>query len=898
MAKLIDSPTNQNYKAVRVEKGDTLSEIAVKYKSESGGKTYKQLAAINDIDNPDLIFIGQIIELMDSATLSKKTAKSNKPVINNFGVQSTDNKMLFATWKWDKSHTKEYKTEWSYNTGNDVWFIGSDSTTTYKQSTYSIPSKAKSIRFRVKAISETYTSNNKETTYWTGGWSNFEYYKTADGIPDKPGAPSISTEGYKLLAELNNAGADGYVIQFQVVTNEGAVYKTGKSIIKAGYASYSCTMSAGDTYRVRCRIGNQKNKFSEWSEYSGSVDALPAVPEKPTEIRATSDTSVYLKWNASDGAKKYAIEYTTEERYFENNNNTDGTTTVSNVETTYYEKTGLEAGKEYFFRVRAINGDGDESGWSDYVSVSIGKKPVAPTTWSSTTTVIVGEPLNLYWIHNAVDGSSQTYARLELTIDGAVQDPYDIKNPYIDDEDKKDKTSVYTIDTKDFPEGTKIQWRVRTAGVTLEYGDWSVQRTVDVYAPPTMALTFIKSSGESIETLTSFPAYVSALTGPNTQMPIGYHVSITSNEIYETVDSIGKEKTVNSGEEVYSKYFDINDPLMLELSASNIDLENNISYTITCTASMNSGLTVAESIEFDVSWDDIGYDPNAEISIDPDTLVAYIHPYCESYEATYYNVTFDGTAYYATEDVVAAVWGQLLVGVRTTTGEQVYSGILEDGTELFYYEVQNGVMMENVMLSVYRREFDGSFVEIATDLANMKNIFVTDPHPALDYARYRIVATSSTTGAVSYCDIRGYPVGETSVVIQWDEAWSDFEAGSEDELVQPPWSGSLLKLPYNIDVSDSHKQDVELVEYIGRSHPVSYYGTHVGETSTWNVEIAKDDKETLYALRRLAKWMGDVYVREPSGSGYWANITVSFSQKHCATTIPVSLGIIRVEGGM
>ena len=44
--------------------------------------------------------------------------------------------------------------------------------------------------------------------------------------------------------------------------------------------------------------------------------------------------------------------------------------------------------------------------------------------------------------------------------------------------------------------------------------------------------------------------------------------------------------------------------------------------------------------------------------------------------------------------------------------------------------------------------------------------------------------------------------------------------------------------------------------------------------------------------------MGDVYVREPSGSGYWANIKVSYNQKHCALTIPVTLNITRVEGGM
>ena len=108
----------------------------------------------------------------------------------------------------------------------------------------------------------------------------------------------------------------------------------------------------------------------------------------------------------------------------------------------------------------------------------------------------------------------------------------------------------------------------------------------------------------------------------------------------------------------------------------------------------------------------------------------------------------------------------------------------------------------------------------------------------------------------------------------------------------------MLKLPYNIDVSDSNEMDVSLIEYIGRSHPVSYYGTQLGVTSTWNVDIPKSDKNTLYGLRMLAIYAGDVYVREPSGSGYWANISVSYDQKHRDLVIPVTLSIKRVEGGM
>ena len=91
---------------------------------------------------------------------------------------------------------------------------------------------------------------------------------------------------------------------------------------------------------------------------------------------------------------------------------------------------------------------------------------------------------------------------------------------------------------------------------------------------------------------------------------------------------------------------------------------------------------------------------------------------------------------------------------------------------------------------------------------------------------------------------------------------------------------------------------MSLIEYIGRAHPVTYYGTQLGVGATWNMEIPKNDKETLYGLRRLSRWLGDVYVREPSGSGYWANVVISYSQKHCETTIPVTLTISQVEGGI
>lgn len=811
-----------------VVKGDTLWDIARKYNT-----TVDKLVQLNGISNPDYIVIGQVLRLTSDAPSSKSSSSTQKATIKVFGIQSNTDRTVYATWTWNKSNVEKYEVKWFYATGDGVWFVGDSSDTKEKQSLYTAPSNATKVKFRVKPVSTKRQVNGKETAYWTASWSTDQTYNFKDNPPSKPSVPTVKIEKYKLTASLENVDSSIASIQFQIVKNDKTTFKTGTADVTKNSATYLCTVDAGANYKVRCRA-YKKPEYSDWSDYSSNYSTIPSAPKSISTIRATSNTSIYLAWTGSSTAKTYDLEYTTDRKYFDSS---DRTTVINGITTTQYEKTGLESGQKYFFRVRAVNTDG-ESGWSEIASIVIGKPPEAPTTWSSTNSASVGGPLTLYWIHNSEDGSSQVYADVEITA-GNVTNTIKVMNTT--DEDEKDKTSSYTVNTSVYREGTKLQWRVRTAGITGVTGEWSTMRTVDVYAPPSLELHLTDSKGTDLEVIKSFPVYVKTKTGPNTQKPIGYNLSIISIETYGTVDSVGNFKIVNTGDEVYSRHFDTNAALNVELSATNIDLENNISYVLTCTVAMDSGLTTTSSLDFVVSWADIEYEPNCRISIDRESLVAHISPYCT--------------------DV-------------------------------------NNVAVSDVLLSVYRREYDGNFTEIESDIDGSKSIFITDPHPSLDYARYRIIAKSKTTGTVSHYDPPGYPINEKAVIIQWDEEWSNFDTSSEDELEQPAWSGSLLRLPYNIDVADSNTVDVEHVEYIGRKHPVSYHGTQLGIVSTWNVEIEKSDIDTLYALRRLAIWMGNVYVREPSGSGYWATIKVSFSQSHKATTIPVTLNITRVEGGI
>lgn len=886
-----------------VKKGETLSGIAAQH-----GVTYQFLAKINNIPDPNKIYVGQVIILAEVSAPSSggsggsggssSSTNSNMAVIKHFGLQSNTDRTVLVSWSWSKSNTKEYEIYWAYDTGDGIWFTGSESVIENKgayvcHSSYTAPNNATKVRFQVRPISTTHKVNDKDTSYWTAQWSTAKDYYFSSNPPTTPAAPTVTMDELKLTAELQNLDVNAKEIEFQIVKDDSSVFKTGTATIKTNSASYSCTATIGSEYKVRCR-SKRDSLYSDWSEYSTPVRTPSGAPSGITTCRADSKTSVYLAWNKANGADTYDIQYATAENLF----NSNDVHTINGITSLNYIVTGLESGETYYFRIRGVNAQG-ESGWTSLGQTVLGQPPSAPTTWSSTTTAMLGETVYLYWMHNTQDGSKEKNAKLEYSIDGNVKTIEILNNDFINEDAQTN--SHWTIRLSQggtYREGAVLEWRVRTCGVTDEYGPWSMKRRVDIYAPPTLSTRVVDVSGENLDIVKSFPFYIRGDAGPNTQTPIGYYVSIYSNDTYETVDDIGNIKMVSSGDEVYSKFYDTTDDLVLELTASSIDLQNNASYTVHSTVTMDSGLTAESTDTFTVYWEDMVCTPNAEISVDPETLSAHIRPYCEVYGYTYYLVKYNSSTgkYVRTNTTIAETTGISVDGVLTTDGEIVYRN--DNGTYFSVLESDTGVLVEGITLSVYRREFDGSFIEIGSGLSNTRNTFVTDPHPSLDYARYRIVATSDDTGAVNYADIPGYVVGEKAVVIQWDETWSEFDARGEDIYEKPVWSGSMVKLPYNIDVSDSNTSDVSLVKYIGRTRPVSYYGTQIESTSTWNVDIAKEDKNTLYALRRLAMWMGDVYVREPSGSGYWANISISFSQTHCETVIPVTINITRVEGGI
>ena len=905
------------YKTYTVVRGDTLSGIARRY-----GTTVSYLAKLNNIRNVNLIYVGQVLKISEVVTVtpakpnptpapppapspSKPTPTKTSPAatrvtITAFGLQANTDRTFFGTWSWSRDNTAHFEIRWFYGTGDKAKFTGNSSTVEWldnaqPQSLYTAPENATYVSFQVKPIAKTHKVNNSDVYYWTAQWSTEQFYYMKNLPPAKPPTPTATMEDYTLKVEVNGVEEDNIDIEFEIIQNDLTVYKTGKSKVTRSVAKYSCSVSPGYTYKVRCRA-LKNNLRSGWTDYSGNVNTKPNKPEKINDLRAVSETAITLTWDEAVTADSYDIEYAIRLDYLGMSN---ASTTINNITAPRYTITGLSTGEKYFVRVRAVNAQGT-SDWTEAKSIILGAVPSAPTTWSSSTTVTVGEDMKFYWMHNSKDGSKESKAELSYVVDNGSEVLKEIVKV-----DTSDDVSYYWLPTLSYREGASIKWRVRTAGITGEYGPWSVTRTITIYAPPSLSLV-ISDDGlntRSLRQITKYPFYIKAVAGPSSQIPIGYHFSIIAKDTYETMDEHGNVKMVIAGQEIYSNFLDVNERLiLLTMTPSDVNLENNIEYELLCTVTMNSGLTEEASAEFKVSLDDVTYYPAAEILFDETTLSASIRPYCTYTPYIFYQVSYNASTgiYTRTNTAISPIEGTSVDNALTTQEDLVFVGVNASGETIYFSVIPSNreYLVENVVLSVYRKDYDGRFVEIAKDVPNLDNRYVTDPHPSLDLATYRVVATDTTNGSISYTDIPGYPVGIKSVIIQWDETWSNLEILGDNPTDEVSWAGSMLKLPYNIDVSDSNEMDVSLIEYIGRSHPVTYYGTQLGVTSTWRMEIPKTDKATLYGLRLLAIYTGDVYVREPSGSGYWANISVSYEQKHRELTIPITLTIKRVEGGM
>jgi chitodextrinase len=209
---------------------------------------------------------------------------------------------------------------------------------------------------------------------------------TLDGTPPTtPANLSASTTGTTTIGLTWAASADP-----ETGVSSYLVYRNGSQIASTSQTSYQDSgLSPATTYDYRVRAVNGQGLESGLSNEDSATTLDATGPTTPTNLTATpaSTDRIDLDWAASSDPESGIAGY----RIFR-----DGSQVGQTAQTSFSD-TGLSPATEYEYRVRAVNGDGLQSGPSDAASATT-LDATPPTIPQNLVATPVGtERIDLAW---------------------------------------------------------------------------------------------------------------------------------------------------------------------------------------------------------------------------------------------------------------------------------------------------------------------------------------------------------------------------------------------------------------------------------------------------------------------------------------------------------------------
>lgn len=286
-------------------------------------------------------------------------------------------------------------------------------------------------------------------------------------VADAPGACSSVrvSDNRNDVSWVRGANADKAYASVRIERSvDGGSWSEIASVSGAATAYADTATTANHSYAYRVRAHNSSG-YTSYAE-SGTTYNTPAAPAGIAAAR-TGEAGVLLTVdNPANTATALELQRSNEGVLWE---------TVNVVEGKVTELTDNPGGGTFYYRARNTRGE-LASAWSHSSNAVITiTPPAAPTLVAPASGATVAssvEAVELSWLHNALDGSAQTSAEAEYSLDGGLL------------WETVSVGSQKSVRIETPPVNSTVVWRVRTKGAHPDFGEWSENRVFTVKAAP------------------------------------------------------------------------------------------------------------------------------------------------------------------------------------------------------------------------------------------------------------------------------------------------------------------------------------------------------------------------------------------------------------------------------
>ena len=624
---------------------------------------------------------------------------------------------------------------------------------------------------------------------------------------------------------------------------------------------------------------------------------VPAVaPANVTVEAGPEENSVRLSWKWSWGAATRAEISWADSEYSWESTNEPTKYELEDGKTTSWIVAGLEPDKAWYFRVRLIDGSGDNDvigPWSETVSYGSSSTVNRPVLRLNKNVINEGDTVVARWAFASSGSATQDYAEICLvTFDEGTGDP--VYGDVIARAEEEHSVEI----SQDWETDETYNLAVRVTSTNGNQSEWSEPVGLFVAPPASITLSYSNMSLRSPDGGVANNQYTETVETTTTTIVGDESTSVvTTTDIarYFNGDKNGIEDYLY-GKHPTSEYSVDDDTTTIVTKVYSFDFGDRrptlsaSGMLIDIAGAGDAGTTLlsvirAEDYHLDrpdekdyngyagetmVTHSQLGED---RISIHMEDFVEPLDNGCKYFligkiideygqPATFeypFWVDYQFSAHMPAADVQIDPYQR--IAIITTKYEDGYNW--------------------GAGLDIYRLSADGPKLIYKNAQPNKQYV---DPYPAIGaFGGHRIVHVVS-----------GNYITSDGRLAWHDTDVSDGDYFNEESMIIDV-DGDQIVLPYDIQLSNKWNKDFKRTSYLGGSVQGDWNPAVTRDITANTVLVRGDDLDRQVAMRDLAGYAGIAHVRTPDGSSITCNVQIDESQSYDSKKVSYTLTMQAID---